>query len=90
MPFTFTVPAFIGNAFSDMSTVIFGKPAKDLSLHPPKKKSRRERKDYSDPYLFPKDYRIDTVIKKPITEVYEKVIPNDIVSSSDNNVRSYT
>ena len=25
------------------------------------------------------------MIKKPITEVYEKVIPNDIVSSSDNN-----
>ena len=85
-----TLIRLIGNAFSYVSTVIFGKPAKDLSLHPPKKKSRRERKDYADPYLFANNYHIQSVIKKPITEVYEKVIPNDIVSSSDNNVRLYT
>ena len=51
----FTVPSFIGNVFSNMSTVIFGKRAKDLSLQPPKKKSRKT-KDYADPYLFANNY----------------------------------
>ncbi len=76
-----TLIRLIGNAFSHAFTAVFGKSSEDPSLQPPPKKKSRKTKDYADPYLFANNYH--TVIKKPITEVYEQVIPNDIVSSSE-------
>ena len=60
MPFTLT--RLIGDAFSRACTAVFGESSEKKLQQPPKKTRRRERKDYSDPYLFTNEYRIDTVI----------------------------
>ena len=80
----FMLAGLIRNAISYVFPTVCEESSEEISQPPPKKTRRRERKDYADPYLFANDYRIDTVIKKPITELYEEKVEKVIIPRGDN------
>ena len=79
----FTLAGLIRNAFSYVFPTVCEESSKEISQPIPKKTRRRERKDYADPYLITNDYRIDTVIEKPITELYEEKVEK-VIHRGDN------